>query len=226
MNKHLLAFLLCFTLISSAHISSAQARYTDRFFVTAEIGSIHMEKVMQRYTGGIRENLTSDTNLVIGLGVGYYFLDHLRGDITYQHFSDNKLEIKNSKIVRDTVLKNDLHTATFNLMADILPIGPFKLIGGAGIGVAVVQSTIDSKGELNGVFIHDSFKAKQKVNLSYALTAGLSFDVSQDLNLEAKYSYRNFQKTATFYKTTDNLAKINPKNLRGHIITAGFRVDI
>lgn len=206
--------------------NNVHARHTDRFFANLDLGTIFMNSVSQEYQDNVTKKLNTDTNFLFGVGIGYYMLDTIRADLMFHYMPNNELYIKDSKHVFDTVLNNEINSFTVNLMGDLFPLGPFKLVGGGGIGVAQVKSKLTVSGTEDGQAFLDTYKSKEKTSFTYTANIGLSYDLAQDINIELKYSYRDFNKTDKLVNMDNNTLCIEAKKLKGKAIILTSRIDI
>jgi opacity protein-like surface antigen len=174
--------------------SSAYAM-EDMFYVKANAGWSKMDKI---------KGLKSNNDVFLGLGVGYYVMDNVRTDLTFDHYVKPEHK-KGLKKVKGTV-----NTLMLNGYVDLFDVSVAKMFAGAGFGLAQVEAKV-SGDVVNG-------KAKRKNNLAYAFHLGAATEFAPGVNGELTYSYRDMGKTKKL-NTIDY-------GYKGHHLGLGVRFDI
>lgn len=167
---------------------------------------------------GVTKTITNDklsSAPHIGLGIGYQFNDYLRADVTADFFSTRKLKARGTYTGYDTTLasvtyntvnwESDFTSALVlaNVYADLGTYSGLTPYVGVGVGAAYKN--------LSSVFEEASWTYPSTVSTStgsnyghvpgsngwsfaYALHAGLSYDVAQNLKLDVGYSFKDLGK--------------------------------
>jgi len=138
-----------------------------------------------------------DDSWSIGGGIGYYFTERLRGDITVDYLADSEIIGDNGDATapvgggRRVV---DLHSAAAlaNLYYDFNMHGQFSPYVGVGVGAAfnnVGAGIATGTTYLNG--LQGVIEGSSETNFAWALMAGASYQVSKGFHLDASYRYLN-----------------------------------
>lgn len=201
--------------------SSALAESEMMFYVKAAGGAQTLHRVTDKTTNF---KLKSKASPLAELAVGYSVMDNVRADLAFTHYFESKAkksgDVSGRKI--SIIHKPQVNSLMLNAYVDMFDASVAKVFLGAGAGLAQVKEKIsaDYYGTEKNI---DSLSVKKKNNFAYALTAGASAEVSQGVNAELAYSWRDFGKTKS--------AKYNNKEasksaIRGHHLTAGIRFDM
>tara|TARA_B110000503_G_C7137123_1_gene409297 strand:- start:1080 stop:1661 length:582 start_codon:yes stop_codon:yes gene_type:complete len=189
--------ILTTTALAVLASSSAQAIESD-FFVKVNTGYSKMSKV---------KGAKAKNDVFFGVGAGYYVMDNVRADLTFDHFISPTFKKDGKKI------KGEVNTLLLNGFIDLFDISIAKLFVGAGIGGSQIKAKVtgDAVAANNGT-------AKQKYNLSYAAYLGSSIEFAPGITGEVTYSYRAMGKTK-------GINKVN-YDFKGHNLGAGVRFDL
>ena len=92
--------------------------------------------------------------MFLGLGVGYYVMDNVRADLTWDHYFDPKHKgtIDGEKVK----LKSKADTLMVNGFVDLFDVSVAKVFAGAGVGMSMISGKISDE--------DDSYKIKRKNN--------------------------------------------------------------
>lgn len=196
MKKILLAAATVATLASSCAYAAE-----DTFYVKGQVGWDKLNKV---------KGLKSKNNVFLGLGVGYYVMDNVRADLTWDHYFDPKHKgtIDGEKVK----LKSKADTLMVNGFVDLFDVSVAKVFAGAGVGMSMISGKISDE--------DDSYKIKKKNNFAYAVHLGAATEFAPGVNGELTYSFRDMGK---FKK---NKSTISAPSLKGHHVAAGVRFDL
>ncbi|MDG1436475.1 MAG: outer membrane beta-barrel protein [Rickettsiaceae bacterium] len=193
MRKILLSTLATALLSATA----AHASNSD-YYVKALLGYNQLNKT---------NNASAKKSASYGIGAGYYAMDNLRTDFTFERLINNSFKDGTKKI------KGDANTFLLNGFVDIFDISLFNVFIGAGIGLGQVKAEIsgDTNAANNGY-------AKSKYNTAYATYIGTSIEFFPKLNAELIYSYKIIGKSK----------EVNNKSVKlsGHNVSVGLRLDI
>jgi len=197
MKKILLAAATVATLASSCAYAAE-----DTFYVKGQVGWDKLNKV---------KGLKSKNNVFLGLGVGYYVMDNVRADLTWDHYFDPKHKgtIDGEKVK----LKSKADTLMVNGFVDLFDESVAKVFAGAGVGMSMISGKISDE--------DDSYKIKKKNNFAYAVHLGAATEFAPGVNGELTYSFRDMGK---FKKNKDST--ISAPSLKGHHVAAGVRFDL
>lgn len=195
MKKILLAAATVATLASSCAYAAE-----DTFYVKGQVGWDKLNKI---------KGLKSKNNVFLGLGVGYYVMDNVRADLTWDHYFDPKH--KGSINGDQLKLKSKADTLMVNGFVDLFDVSVAKVFAGAGIGMSMISGKLSDE--------DDTYKIKKKNNFAYALHLGAATEFAPGVNGELTYSFRDMGK---FKKVKD----YSVGSLKGHHIAAGVRFDL
>jgi len=210
MKKILLTTAAVLTLATSSAYAAE-----DMFYVKGQVGWDKLDKI---------KGFKSNNDAFFGLGVGYYVMDNVRADLTFDHYvnpthkgnveveEDDGLTVKTSSA--RSKFKSRADTLMVNGFVDLFDVSVAKVFAGAGVGVSMIsgKATVDN---LNG-----TAKIKKKNNFAYALHLGASTEFAPGVNGELTYSYRDMGK----FKKDDDGTSFG--SLKGHHVAAGVRFDI
>lgn len=183
-------------------------------------------------------NLGFDSSPFVGVGIGYQFSPWLRADITGEY--RGKASFQGLERYRDSTLPlgygTDEYTATKKelvfLANGYVDLGNWKgLTPFVGAGIGVAYNTIDQFRDTNVVTQGLAFApSASKLNLAWALHAGLAYDIAPNLKVELAYRYLNLGdgKTGTVYDYAGRCAfagcdNIKFKNIDSQDIKIGLR---
>jgi len=209
MKKILLAAATVATLASSCAYAAE-----DTFYVKGQVGWDKLNKI---------KGLKSKNNVFLGLGVGYYVMDNVRADLTWDHYFDPKhkgtLSIQGVNL-SNTKLKSKADTLMINGFVDLFDVSVAKVFAGAGVGMSMIKGKISAPAQtVNGGAVRAlSGSFKKKNNFAYAVHLGAATEFAPGVNGELTYSYRDMGK---FKKAKD--IKVA---LKGHHVAAGVRFDL
>ena len=202
MKKILLTTAAVLTLATSSAYAAE-----DMFYVKGQVSWDKLDKI---------KGMKSNNNVFLGLGVGYYVMDNVRADLTFDHYvnpnhkgtlSSNGVKFPGNK------LKSQADTLMVNGFVDLFDVSVAKVFAGAGVGMSMI-STKNTDPNFPTV------KYKKKNNFAYALHLGASTEFAPGVNGELTYSYRDMGK----FKTPKNYPSLG--SLKGHHVAAGVRFDI
>jgi opacity protein-like surface antigen len=208
MKKILLAAATVATLASSCAYA-----VEDTFYVKGQVGWDKLNKI---------KGLKSKNNVFLGLGVGYYVMDNVRADLTWDHYFDPKHKgttSVNGVNRANTKLKSKADTLMINGFVDLFDVSVAKVFAGAGIGMSMIKGKVTAPAQ--GATRALSESTKKKNNFAYAVHLGAATEFAPGVNGELTYSFRDMGK---FKKNKDN--KVSFSALKGHHVAAGVRFDL
>jgi opacity protein-like surface antigen len=160
-----------------------------------------------------------------GLGLGFRAYENVRFDLTVEH--RGKFEVDG---VRDPAVAGSLSQQTHvsswvglaNIYYDVGNYYGFTPYVGAGMGFAhnrIYDSVVPSSGFTT---VGDS-----NTDFAWALMAGTSYDIDEDLALDIGYRYINFGGAASANYSTagTNTTPVEVDNLDAHEIRVGLRYN-
>jgi opacity protein-like surface antigen len=208
MKKILLAAATVATLASSCAYAAE-----DTFYLKGQVGWDKLNKI---------KGLKSKNNVFLGLGVGYYVMDNVRADLTWDHYFDPKHKgttSVNGVNRANTKLKSKADTLMINGFVDLFDVSVAKVFAGAGIGMSMIKGKVTAPAQ--GATRALSESTKKKNNFAYAVHLGAATEFAPGVNGELTYSFRDMGK---FKKNKDN--KVSFSALKGHHVAAGVRFDL
>ena len=202
MKKILLTTAAVLTLATSSAYAAE-----DMFYVKGQVGWDKLDKI---------KGMKSNNNVFLGLGVGYYVMDNVRADLTFDHYVNPNHKgtmTENGKKYPGNKLKSQADTLMVNGFVDLFDVSVAKVFAGAGVGMSMISTKNTDPN-------FDTVKYKKKNNFAYALHLGASTEFAPGVNGELTYSYRDMGK----FKKDDNGNSFG--SLKGHHVAAGVRFDI
>jgi opacity protein-like surface antigen len=202
MKKILLTTAAVLTLATSSAYAAE-----DMFYVKGQVGWDKLDKI---------KGLKSNNNVFLGLGVGYYVMDNVRADLTFDHYvNPNHKGTATEKGVKypGAKIKSQADTLMVNGFVDLFDVSVAKVFAGAGVGMSMISAKLSQNGASGS-------KIKKKNNFAYALHLGASTEFAPGVNGELTYSYRDMGK----FKTPKGQSSLG--SLKGHHVAAGVRFDI
>jgi len=197
--------LLTAAAVATLATSTAYAA-EDIFYVKGQVGWDKLNKV---------SGAKSKSDVFAGVGVGYYVMDNLRADLTFDHYFNPEHKITRKNVT--TKAKSNANTLMVNGFVDLFDVSVAKVFAGAGVGISMVSGKVNTPAhtDTNGnAQAANSYKHKKKNNFAYALHLGASTEFAPGVNGELTYSFRDVGK-----------AKGGAK-LKGHHVAVGVRFDI
>lgn len=181
---------------------------------------------------GAFSNEGLDNTALISAGVGYYFNDWFRGDVTVDYEFKSGFEGRADCFgpcgvgASSTSLETaDIDALTFmvNAYADLGTWQGFTPYVGAGIGTSYVKASgirFDNGGGNTG-----SYRSHGRWNLAWALMAGASYEISPNMMLDAGYQFRSLgkAKSGRIYGTQN---RIEYEDLYAHELRVGLRYNL
>ena len=185
--------------------SSSAYAMEDMFYVKANAGMSKLNKL-----NGVK----SKNDVYLGVGAGYYVMDNVRVDLTFDHFANPTHKTGTKKI------KGTANTLLVNGYVDLFDADLAKIFVGAGVGSGQVKAKVTDSADSKA-----NRSSKQRTNLAFAGYLGASYELTTGVTGELTYSYRDLGKTkkVAATATTDALQSLH---YRGHHVGVGVRFDI
>jgi opacity protein-like surface antigen len=232
MKKILLTSAAVLTLATSSTYAAE-----GMFYVKGQVGWDKLDKL--KFNKDVK--LKSSNNVFLGLGVGYYIMDNVRADLTFDHYvnpnhkgsSTMMVEDDNNGIITEVnakanfKIKSQADTFMINGFVDLFDVSVAKIFAGAGVGMSMISSKVTGTippftlpdGSTDSATM-DVVKYKKKNNFAYALHLGVSTEFALGVSGELTYSYRDMGK----FKTPKDGPSLGA--FKGHHVAAGVRFDI
>ncbi|MCF8494216.1 MAG: outer membrane beta-barrel protein [Rickettsiaceae bacterium] len=196
--------------IIAALTSSAYAEEA-KFYAKGQIGWNKLDNIKSGSA-----TMKSSNSIFLGLGLGYYVIDNVRADLTFDHYvnpvhkgiTQRKFPLK---------YKSQANTIMLNGFVDLFDVKVAKIFAGAGVGMSMLSAKT-SLTLPSGRILND--KAKESKSFAYALHLGGSTELAPALSVELSYSYRQIGKFKKSQK------RFSLGSLKGHHVAAGVRYDI
>ena len=172
-----------------------------------------------------------DGSWSVGGGFGYYLTARVRSDITVDYLADSQVTATNSNAnapVGGGVREFDLRStvALANLYWDFDRYGHFSPYIGVGVGLAVNETSAGQAAGttyLNGT--DGSINGASDSNLALALMAGVSFQLSEGVHLDANYRYLYLGGGETG-NISDTTVDVNVLPVPPRVVVNGGSIDI
>ncbi|SDR32949.1 outer membrane protein [Pseudovibrio sp. Tun.PSC04-5.I4] len=166
---------------------------------------------------------------VVGAGVGYRFNDFIRTDLTVDYEWDSDFFGKSAcggacsyAIQRSKI---DVWTILFNAYADLGNYNGFMPYLGAGVGVSYVN--VHGGNFANPSTGHGKYPGGNKWNLSWALMAGVGYDINENWKIDAGYRYLDIGEVETkkFDRGGGKMVSVKYEDLAAHEVRVGLRYE-
>ncbi|WP_417423069.1 outer membrane protein [Hoeflea sp.] len=176
------------------------------------------------YTATNFDSSSLDNHWSGAIGMGYSFTDYLRGDLTFD-YSEGDF----NGATGPAVFSQNFEQYGFmaNVYADLGTYAGFTPYVGAGAGITRV--TWDTLALVRPFVLDTNLPGEENWRFTYALMAGVSYDITKDLKLDLGYRYSKVDGDAQFgYDTVTAAAgavgvQSNDNGIEKHEIRAGLR---
>ncbi|PTW59691.1 opacity protein-like surface antigen [Breoghania corrubedonensis] len=169
-----------------------------------------------------------DNTALVGGGIGYYFNDWFRADVTadYEFKSgfDGHAPCGGCGAIGYSVETADIDAWTFmvNAYADLGTWQGFTPYVGAGIGTSYVSASGVRGHTATGVPV--SYDSHGRWNLAWALMAGASYEISPNMMIDAGYQFRSLGK-AKSGRISGTQSRIEYDDIYAHELRLGLRYN-
>ena len=173
-------------------------------------------------------NESLDNTALIGGGVGYYFNDWFRADMTvdyeFKAGFDSHAPCGGCGAPPYSIETADIDAWSFmvNAYADLGTWYGFTPYVGAGIGTAYVTASNVRGHTALGVPV--SYGDHSRWNLAWALMAGTSYEISPNMMIDAGYQFRSLGK-AKSGQISGTESRIEYDDLYAHELRVGLRYN-
>ncbi|TLP43035.1 porin family protein [Cohaesibacter sp. CAU 1516] len=170
---------------------------------------------------------------VAGIGAGYYFNKHFRADVIL----DYRHKVKYDSTSTCTPVSppagctpgdsyEKLNFSAWTLMANgYVDLGTYYSINpyvGGGVGVAWLKASNHKT-----VGTGSPFKNKTRTNFAWNLTTGATFDLAENVKLDANYRFVSLGKARTGGRRDNSSTEpVRFENLYAHDFRVGLRYDL
>lgn len=175
-----------------------------------------------------------DHAAVIGGGVGYKFNNHFRSDLTVDYETPSEFKGKLPCIAgpgclkaSDNKTKISATTVLLNGYFDIATFGGITPYVGGGVGFSYVDMDKLKYTDYPtkcGCSVSGSYKGDDKWNFAYALMAGVGYNVTDNLVIDANYRFLDLGEARTkSIKAAGSAGKVKVEDIQAHEFRVGFR---
>lgn len=161
------------------------------------------EKVEHRRFGG-------------SIGVGYHLSDNIRMDVTASYYGGDRYRYDDGTNTIDA--SHTVWSGLLNGYYDIATIAGVTPYVGAGVGFTYSKHSVD----IDVPSVADVSWSDRRYDFAYALMAGASFKVTDNLSIDAGYQFLHAPKMR--YLDTNTLEV--EESTRQHQIKVGLRYDL
>ena len=183
-------------------------------YVPVEVGSgwylrgdVSYEVGDRPYDFSIGGEGVENNRIGAGIGFGYHFSDNLRADLTVSYLGNDSLSTAGDVVSQKAW--SGLISGYFDI-ATIVGITPYV---GAGIGTTYSKHEVDT-----GAVTFD----RSSYDFSYALMAGASYKMTDNLSVDAGYQFLHTPSMQYYDVGSDSVREGDKK----HLIRIGLRYDL
>jgi opacity protein-like surface antigen len=207
--------LLLVAAATAALSTSAMADSENMFYLRGDLGAGMFQKAKDKSTG---LKMKSKTSMSLDLGVGYYVMDNMRGDLVFVHHFNPEMKKGGNATTVSAKHKANIETLMLKGYVDVAEVSVAKIFVGAGVGFAQISEKI-TWGD------NTSLKAKKKNNMAYSLALGSGFDLADGVKGDVAYNFSDFGKTKSAKEVGDD-TECAKTSYRSHSVKFGVRFDI
>ena len=227
MKKQIINLITSTSIVFTINTCYAGRLNTQDFFIKTQVGGNLFNNVKQYEGVKSKAKLSS----AIAVGLGYYILDNFRMDLSFEHYLNPTFKsnlYNNHQEYGSQKLKQNLQLSTLmlNSSIDVIDFDPIKLFLNAGVGIAKHKTKYYITGSSpDNEQIDEKVDTKTSYNFAYSIGTGLSFHVSDNINAELGYSWKNFGYTKP-KKNTEGENISRKMSYSSHNLSVGFRIDL
>jgi opacity protein-like surface antigen len=181
-----------------------------------------------------RQNSNFSPEIGVGGGIGFNFDKTFRGELIVIYTKVNFHNHCNLNSFYDTHLNTKrvtINSTMFNIYKDFFEVTKnVNFFGGVGIGISQINESItwkvfypDIRNRRNIKVSKGATHRKNVYNFSYSLMAGMDFEVSEKLNIELGYQFKNLGITKP---KTMQVVYLDGKTYISHNIYTGIRYNL
>ena len=152
-----------------------------------------------------------------GIGAGYHFSDWVRSDLTLSYVGGDEYRFDNG--IDAFSASHDMWSGLVNGYVDLGTYAGFTPYVGAGVGVLYSRQGVSIDSPTLGVFVDETDK---QYRFAYALNAGASYKVSDNVSVDVGYQY--LSSPTTRFVAADSLTI--DKGVDQHQVKVGLRYDL
>ncbi len=184
------------------------------WYLRGDIGYAFNEDPDMSRSGTAFTGTGMDDNWSIGGGIGYYFRDNIRGDVTIEHRLDADVTGTNPVTATRSVAELNSTVGLANLYYDFRGRDHFSPYVGAGLGF-----TLNEMNEVNGATLEDD-----NIDLAAALMAGFSYRLREGWLFDAGYRLLYLGEAQT--ESTAATGALGVEDIYSHELRIGFRYEL
>ena len=184
------------------------------WYLRGDIGYAFNEDPDMSRSGTAFTGTGMDDNWSIGGGIGYYFRDNIRGDVTIEHRLDADVTGTNPVTATRSVAELNSTVGLANLYYDFRGRDHFSPYVGAGLGF-----TLNEMNEVNGATLEDD-----NIDLAAALMAGFSYRLREGWLFDAGYRLLYLGEAQT--ESTAAIGALGVEDIYSHELRIGFRYEL
>ncbi len=184
------------------------------WYLRGDIGFAFNEDPDMSRSGTAFTGTGMDDNWSIGGGIGYYFRDNIRGDVTIEHRLDADVTGTNPVTATRSVAELNSTVGLANLYYDFRGRDHFSPYVGAGLGF-----TLNEMNEVNGATLEDD-----NIDLAAALMAGFSYRLREGWLFDAGYRLLYLGEAQT--ESTAATGALGVEDIYSHELRIGFRYEL
>ena len=146
-----------------------------------------------------------------GVGFGYHFSDNFRADLTIAYLGGDKLEAAGGATSISNSAWSGLISGYFDI-ATVMNITPYV---GAGVGLTYSSQKVTLGGT-------DVLPRDRGYDFAYALMAGVSYKVADNVSIDAGYQFLHTPDMPTYNHASSTVKEGDKK----HLVRVGLRYDL
>ncbi len=193
---------------ATAALSTSVMAEDGAFYLRGDVGANFLTK--EKIDGN---KFKGKTATGLDLGVGYYVMENVRGELVYTHLFNP--EASHSGDGYKVKSKANINALMVKGLVDVADLSAGKIFVGAGIGA----SQLEDKATLNDAGDITITKFKKKTNFCFTVGGGVGFEVADGVKADVQYGYTDFGKA----KSVDG---VSPLRRKTNAVKAGIRVEI
>jgi opacity protein-like surface antigen len=200
-------------LATTVAISSPVLANENSFYGKLHLGGAMLNKFTDKYSGF---KMKSSNAMFVDAGFGYYAADNLRVGLDFSYLPTAQMK---KTVAQDSAKhKANIMAILGHTSIDLFDVSVAKVYATLNLGLAQVNNkyTYTSVGTPAD---NISSKSKKKYEFAYGMGVGTSMLLSDGMNLELQYTYRDLGKAKA------KVAGITNAHYKGHFVSGGVRID-
>ena len=197
----------------TAALSTSAMAEDNMFYLRGDVGANMMTQ--EKVSGA---KFKGKTSTGLDLGVGYYVMDNLRGELVWSHMFSP--EATNTTAGVKSKFKATIDALILKGVVDVADLGVAKAFVDAGVGLAQVKE----KATQTAAGVAATSKSfKQKTNFCFTVGTGVGFELADGVKADVQYAYTDFGKAKS---NTTNGVTTSSLRRKSNAIKAGVRFEI